>query len=852
MLPLVSVIIPTCLRPELLRGAIQSVLVQQCQDFEVIVVDDDPLMSAKPVALSFQDARVIYLAHDRRKGGSAARNTGLARSRGRFMAFLDDDDVWHADFLSKMLAAMEKAPLDVGVVSCAVDLVDAQGVRRRSKASLHQRGDIFQAMLRGERSIVGTVALVRREVFEACGGFDEALPSAQDWDMWIRASKRFAFEYLPESLVDVRDHGERISSDPLRPIISRTFILNKYADDFSRDPEARAILIKRLIKLNSLVGRWGEAWRWSKELTRQQPSEGLKIAAWMIFERPWAVAPGEDRAAPFYAFGALLLSIILTAYSQLAALRSAYVVNDDVCQHIWWMRLWHTPGLFKDDLLAQYAQSLQHGGILALYWTLSWLADPLTVVRYLPFILFPLASLLLFRWVLALTRSAYVSFVTTLAFMVTPIYMQHMTGGHAHAFAYPLLILFLYAFTTEKYRLAMASLVLAVLFFPIVFLLGIGFWTYSFCRKKEHGFIWQGTVLGERMLVFALLAGTLILAVRFLSGADPMIGSVLAVDALKRMPEVTSLGRWEVWPVMPVWQAMMQFLEKGIFIYQAGYKIGLSEAWKAFLLTGHMLWLIVTLVTGMWWWRRRKEAAFRALGILVAVSVLFYVLAAMFLLKLYAPDRYVAYTLTLVGLVMVMVPAGTVVASWPHAFVRRVMKVVLVFLVLAWVPLIKGAGLKDYGAQKKLYAFLATLPQDSLIAAYPDTADGIPLFSRRKVFINEELSVPLFDRYWDTVRGRTYDLLSAYYAADKSVVDSFIRRNGITHIVIEQGRFSPAFLSGRIYFEPFGSWAKVHVDAGKDFWLRDQGAGHCMFKDKDVCVVDARFIMSGAGGSDGQ
>ncbi len=833
----ISVIIPTHKRPELLKAAIHSVLRQTCSDFELIVVDDDPAMSARVVALSFADPRIIYLAHHKAKGGSAARNTGLGRARGRFVAFLDDDDTWRESFLSRMSAALAVAGPDVGVVACDVEFIGKDGARCRNHASTHRRGHVFEAMLCGERAIVGTVALVRREVFNICGGFDEALPSAQDWDMWIRASKRFSFDHLDEVLADVRDYGERISSDPLRPIASRMRILEKYAGDFDQYPQARIILLKRLGKLNALIGRWVEAWRWFRQAAQGHPAQWWKILAWVLLQRPLAVAHGQDPRGPWYAVGVLALALILTAYSQLAALRSMFVVNDDMCQHIWWMRLWRSPGLFTDDLLAQYAQSLQHAGSLVLYKTISFFVDPVAVVKWWPFIFFPLASWSLYRWVLAWTREPYAAFLSATAFMVTPIYMQHMTGGHAHTFGYPLLLLFLYAFTAEKYHLAGGVMVVASLFFPIIFVLAGGYWAYAFCRREEGGLVWRGPAAGERMLGFAFLTGSGILLLKFIGLCVPSAGSILSSTAISRMPELGASGRWEVWPVKPVWLALVEFMEKGLFIFQAGYKVSLSENWKAFLLKGHVLWAGLMLVVGMWWWRARASFSLRPVGILLAVSVLFYALAAMLMLKLYAPDRYVAYTITLMGLVGVMIPAGVTVARWPNVFWRRILKAVVVVVVLAWAPLMKNAGLKDYGQHERLYAFLATLPEDALIAAYPDTADGIPLFSQRKVFINAELSVPLFDRYWEMIRARTFDFFTAYYASDGKVVKSFCHRNGITHIIIERHRFSRDFLKAKMYFEPFGSWIKKDLLSRRVFYLEGIADKGCVFSDKDVCVV---------------
>ncbi|MBF0330308.1 MAG: glycosyltransferase [Candidatus Omnitrophica bacterium] len=829
--PMVSVIVPTFRRPSLLAQAVASVLAQDFLDFELIVVDDDPAMSAKPIVDAFADGRMTYLISGR-GGAAAARNDGIRAARGGWVAFLDDDDLMHRDFLSRMLQAASFLHERVAVLHCGIAYVNARGSVRYTHP--RHRGDVHASMLRGDKSS-GITGLIRRDALMACSGFDERLPSAQDWDLWIRISRAYYFDYIDDVLVTVRDHGVRISSDPMKAIRSREIILEKYADEFNEAPQARVIHVKRLGKLNAEVGQWRESWAWFSKAAAQDPLEWFKIVAWLLLARPgW-----EKWRGYFYGALTVLFSAVVAVYAQISAVRSMYMVNDDACQHIWWMRMWRTPGLFQDDLLAQYAHSLQNLGILAFYKAASFFVDPLTVARYLPFILFPLSSWALYRCVLAWTREPYAAFLTATAFMVTPIYMQHMAGGHAHVFGYPLLLLFLCAFTLEKYRSAAGVMILAALFFPVIFVLSGGYWLYSFCRRDKGGLVWQGPVLGERMLAAGFFIGAAILAVKFLGGAAPLIGAVLSSDAISRMPEVTSLGRWEVWPVMPVWQALVLFMEKGFFVFKAGYKTGLSPAWKVFLLQGHVLWAGLMVVMGMWWWRKRSAFSLRPMGILLAVSVLLYVLASTVLLKLYAPDRYVAYPVTLIGLMFIMIPVAVVIAAWPQAWVRRMMKVAAVGLMLAWAPLVKDAGLKDYSDNKKLYTFLETLPANALIAAYPDTADAIPLFSRRRVFINEELSVPLYDHYWETVRVRTFDFFAAYYAVDRKVLTSFVRRNNITHLVIERRRFRQDFLDGRVYFEPFGSWVRSYVKGRSVFYLQSMPVQDCLWADKDVCVVDA-------------
>ena len=123
-MPKVSVIIPTHDRAEYLGVAIASVLNQTFQDFELIVVDDASVEDNLGVIASFHDDRIKFFRHQTRKGGSAARNTGIANSKCDYIAFLDDDDEWFPDKLAQQMAILLASPSDVGCIYTGYVTVD--------------------------------------------------------------------------------------------------------------------------------------------------------------------------------------------------------------------------------------------------------------------------------------------------------------------------------------------------------------------------------------------------------------------------------------------------------------------------------------------------------------------------------------------------------------------------------------------------------------------------------------------------------------------------------------------------------------------------------------------------------
>ncbi len=243
--PAVSVVIPTRNRPRQVTRAVRSALAQTCADLEILVVDDASTDDVGAVLAPLAEPRLRVLRHDRRRGACAARNTGIAAARGRFVALLDDDDEWLPGKLAAQVERFTASAADVGLVYCGVEVVsEATGeVQRRS---LPTGAPPTYAELLRSTGFGASAALVRRECFADVGGFDEALAGAQDRDMWSRIAKRYRLDYVPEALVRWYIHGEQITADLGVKITARRQLLRKYAVDLRHHPAALARLLLSL------------------------------------------------------------------------------------------------------------------------------------------------------------------------------------------------------------------------------------------------------------------------------------------------------------------------------------------------------------------------------------------------------------------------------------------------------------------------------------------------------------------------------------------------------------------------------------------------------------------------------
>jgi glycosyltransferase involved in cell wall biosynthesis len=209
----VSVIIPTYNRARFLKTAVESVLHQTFQDFDISIVDDGSTDKTRQTVFAFNDKRIRYFRHPFNKGNAAARNTGIQNSTGKYVAFLDDDDEWLPDKLKQQVKLLNTTPENVGAVYTGFVTIDKRSSKTLSETSPSKRGSIFDDLL--SANCVGTTSTVvlRRKCFQTVGLFDEELVAWVDYDMWLRVAKEFDFECLPSPQVKYYTHSGNITAN---------------------------------------------------------------------------------------------------------------------------------------------------------------------------------------------------------------------------------------------------------------------------------------------------------------------------------------------------------------------------------------------------------------------------------------------------------------------------------------------------------------------------------------------------------------------------------------------------------------------------------------------------------------
>jgi glycosyltransferase involved in cell wall biosynthesis len=210
-MPDVSVVIPTRNRRDFLRLALFSVLRQREVDLEVIVVDDASTDDTAEIAGGTADSRVRLVRQPSPAGVSAARNRGIGEAKGAWVAFLDDDDLWAPEKLTRQLQATEAAGrtwVYAGDVNVDHELRVLSAFRAPTPEQIMEALPRYNPIPTG-----GSNVMIRADALEEAGPFDPDLRRTEDWDMWMRVMRTGPPVYVPHPLVAYRFHGANIASE---------------------------------------------------------------------------------------------------------------------------------------------------------------------------------------------------------------------------------------------------------------------------------------------------------------------------------------------------------------------------------------------------------------------------------------------------------------------------------------------------------------------------------------------------------------------------------------------------------------------------------------------------------------
>jgi glycosyltransferase involved in cell wall biosynthesis len=242
--PEVSIIIPTYNRAALLVEALNSVFAQTYQNFEIIIVDDGSTDGTLSVLNPLVEQGLIRYIYQQNRGESAARNHGIVEANGRYIAFLDSDDLFEPSKLEIQVKYLQDHS-EIGLVHSGFTKFDNDGNDLGYRDPSWFSGKIYPQILTYWTTLMAVdTVLIPKIVFDAVGLFNESLHIGPDLDMWRRIARKYPFGFINKSLARVRVHAGNISGDKL----GATHGLLMYLEQaFKDDPELSEQFRKRTL-----------------------------------------------------------------------------------------------------------------------------------------------------------------------------------------------------------------------------------------------------------------------------------------------------------------------------------------------------------------------------------------------------------------------------------------------------------------------------------------------------------------------------------------------------------------------------------------------------------------------------
>ncbi len=258
----VSVIVTTYQRPvSVVLRSLRSICNQTYRNIEIIIIDDSPdtyaeRKTVQKAIFKLNDERIIYRQNEKNIGACASRNRGIMLSQGAYIIYVDDDDELLSDCIEKRLSKFTSSKIGL-VYSDSFVINEITGEKKRTH-QLKNKGMVFDKLIL--HNFVYAFPIMRRECFDNCGLFDVTMPAAQDYEMWLRISEKYEFEYVDEPLAIVHIHeGVRISTNYKNKIIGLKAINDKYSDYLRKHRDVwhvRELVLSEFYALNHDTALW--------------------------------------------------------------------------------------------------------------------------------------------------------------------------------------------------------------------------------------------------------------------------------------------------------------------------------------------------------------------------------------------------------------------------------------------------------------------------------------------------------------------------------------------------------------------------------------------------------------------
>lgn len=546
--------------------------------------------------------------------------------------------------------------------------------------------------------------------------------------------------------------------------------------------------------------------------------------------------------------GWFLAAMAYALFCSLLALRQSFaapfVVQDDARQHVTWLLRFLDPGLFPNDLLADYFQSLAPAGYSGLYRLFAWLhVDAITCSKLLPGILALVSGAYCFGVCRRMIRAPSAAFFATVILMQSLWMSKDLSSATPRAFFYPLFLAFLYYAARRSRPGVVVTVFLQGIFYPPVVLISIGVMALSFFKIEARRL--RLALERREIVTLALVLAIAAFTLAFYNFTSSHYGPLVSLERAQGMADFHHGGRIPIFG-RGVWYNWM----KGTG--------GLHFPTRPYLL---LLGLLVPFMC----WRpsyfsavHRIQPAVSLLPRVALVSLALFVAARQWLFHLYLPSRYTQHTARMVLAVAAGLALSVILESireWSRKSptgLRRwagsLAATALFASVIGYPAFLLTFPSPGYvvGENEPLYAFLRQQPKDTVVASLSEEANNVPSFARRSTLVGREFAAPFHVKYYDAFQQRVADLIAAQYTDDPVTLRQFIDRYHVSYFLLDGQAFERRYLRKNILarqFRPQLAEVAAARKAGARPILAERMRDGMAFANGRLILLDASAIV---------
>lgn len=522
---------------------------------------------------------------------------------------------------------------------------------------------------------------------------------------------------------------------------------------------------------------------------------------------------------------------------------SEWIVQNDARRHVFWMLRYIDSELFANDLIANYFQSVAPIGYSSLYRLAAAMGiNPLVFNKFLPPIIGIICTYYCFSLCQRIFPVPFACFLSSLIFNQMIWMKDAIISGTPRAFAYPLLLAFLYYLSKRSFLPCITTIALLGAFYPQGTFLCAGMLILQIFR-------WQGISLrishnfdDYYFCVMGLGVAVAVLLPYALHSSE--FAPVITVEQAKQLPEFSAQGR------------LAFFKDNWYDFYVGGVFSGIIPTSIFTSVTTFVGFLLPILSK----FRQRFPIIAKIqpdiilLPQFILVSVIIFATAHIFLFRLHLPSRYTGYSFRIVmavasGISLSIITyfllnklqTGISANFTKFKLIRHKMFTLFVLVMIAITLIFHPSFLDKFpvnlyqtGAIPKVYKFLQKQPKDTLIASLIADTDNIPTFAQRSILVGKVYAIPYHWGYYAPLRQRIIDLITNQYTTNPNQLRQFIRRYGIDLWIIENSSFTPAYLDDNLWVKQYQPVTQEAINS-----LR-QGKIPILLKYKDSCTVFAQ------------